>query len=354
LRIVSQNVNHTPAQSHLLLESLVRECDILFIQEPYYCPIKTVTSNTDPAEETLVGTQVHPAWLLMETCTRARVCAYVNCELLHLRLQLCSHIVEHRDMILILITVDRTVHYLLNVYNDDRGTALSWLEEHQDGLPPLDLVVGDFNLHSTVWEPDLPHDSPRAVGLLNLMAGLGLVNDGRQPTHRPHDGRLRCTVPDLLWAPSDKVAAGEIRAKIDLEGRGYSDHALLSTSLHIGWWEQQLPPTIWRKSDAEKAFLKDLTTSVAKIEVDATNVHSIQRTCDAILAAVKAAWDAHAVAPRITSRSKRWWNEQCRSTMAALRVNRTRENRQACKRAQRLARQEYYEERIAEACEKGR
>lgn len=75
LCIVVNNVNHTPNQSHFLLKSLVQKCDILFVQEPYYSPIKTVTSNSDPAGEVLKGTQVHPVWLLLETCG-LHVCAH--------------------------------------------------------------------------------------------------------------------------------------------------------------------------------------------------------------------------------------------------------------------------------------
>ena len=67
IRVLSHNVNHTPAQSHAILESLVNECDVIFMQEPYYGPIKTVASNTNPAGDVLVGTQVHPAWMLIET-----------------------------------------------------------------------------------------------------------------------------------------------------------------------------------------------------------------------------------------------------------------------------------------------
>ena len=54
LRVLCNNVNHTPLQSHSLLESCVRECDILFVQEPYYGAIKTVVSNTNPEGEVFI------------------------------------------------------------------------------------------------------------------------------------------------------------------------------------------------------------------------------------------------------------------------------------------------------------
>ncbi|OSC97411.1 hypothetical protein PYCCODRAFT_1377114, partial [Trametes coccinea BRFM310] len=354
LRVLSHNVNHTPNQMHFLLESMVKKCDILFVQEPYYGPIKTVTSNSDPAGEILTGTQVHPAWLLMETCTPARVCAYVNRELAPLRPQLCAHIVNHRDMILISLSADGEVHHYLNVYNDERSTALVWLSEHQAELPPLDLVVGDFNLHSTAWEPDAPRDSMRAPELLDLMAGIGmgLVNDQGLPTHRPHNAALRSTVPDLIWAPADTVASGEATVTVDLDGRGLSDHAIIWTTVRIGWWEQQLPPSIQRKSDEEKAYIGDLINGVSAVPVEVETMAGIQRTCDAILAAARAAWDAHATVPRVSSRSKHWWNRECARTLDALRADRTDDARRAFKHAVKSAKATHYDERIAAACEK--
>ncbi|KAI0749200.1 Endonuclease/exonuclease/phosphatase, partial [Daedaleopsis nitida] len=356
VRVVSHNVNHTPSQSHFILESLVGECDVILVQEPYYGPIKTVTSNSNPRGETLIGTQIHPAWLLLETRSPARVCAYVNRELLDLRPQLCAHVVDHRDMLLMSLTVDKQVYYYLNVYNDDRSTALSWLQDHAAELPQLDLVAGDFNLHSTAWELDAPHESPRAVDLINLMSGIGLslVNSDGAPTHRPHNAALRSMVPDLIWAPSDRVASGEVQAHVDLDGRGLSDHAILSTSLEVGWWEKSLPPSIKRKSEAEREFIKDMVDGVVKVEVELSTRDDIQRTCDAILAAVRAAWDAHAVAPRVSSRSKRWWNSECAHALTMFRHHRTAETRRTFKRAVKAAKAEFFEERIAAACEKGK
>ncbi|TFK79485.1 hypothetical protein K466DRAFT_505463, partial [Polyporus arcularius HHB13444] len=356
LRIACNNVNHTPTQSHFLLESLVRSCDVLFVQEPYYGPIKTVASNSDPAGEVLIGTQVHPAWLLMETRTPARVCAYVNRELADLRPQLCAHVVNHRDMILISLTIDRKVHYFLNVYNDDRSTALVWLQEHAAELPPLDLIMGDFNLHSTLWEPDAPHESARAVDLVNVMSeiGMSLVNIEGKPTHRPHNPALRSTVPDLVWAPSDRVASGEARAKIDLDGRGLSDHAIIYTSVQVGWWEKRLPPTIKRKSDAEKAFLKDLVAGVASVPIELDTIVDIQRTCDNIFSAAQAAWELHAVSPRITSRSRHWWNDSCTRSFRAFKAGRSPATRGTFVRAVKQAKAAHYDERIAAACERGK
>ncbi|KAH9929051.1 Endonuclease/exonuclease/phosphatase, partial [Epithele typhae] len=352
LRIVSHNVNHTPAQTHFVLESLVGE--FLLVQEPYYGPIKTVASSTDPAGDVLTGTQVHAAWQLIETSESARVCVYVNKELGDLRPQVCSHIVAHRDIILVSLRIDRQVHYVMNVYNDEHCTALSWLQDHAEQIPPLDLVAGDFNLHSTQWEPDAPHESARAEELTGLMAGWGLclANANGAPTHRPHNTALRSTTLDLLWAPVDRVTRGEVQVRIDLEGRSLSDHALLCASFPVGWWEKTLPKNIKRGSKEEKTFIGDLRDEVATVPAHTATVEELQHTCDGILAAVQRVWEEHAVHPKISSRSKQWWNAECTATRDAFQATRTDENRAAFKRATKAAKNKYFDDRIADACEK--
>ncbi|KAH9933221.1 Endonuclease/exonuclease/phosphatase, partial [Epithele typhae] len=354
LRIVSHNVNHTPAQTHFVLESLVGECDILLVQEPYYGPIKTIASSTDPAGDVLTGTQVHAAWQLIETGESARVCVYVNRELGDLRPQICSHVVDHRDIILVSIRIDGQVHHVMNVYNDEHCTALSWLLDHAEQIPPLDLVAGDFNLHSTQWEPDAPRESARATELVNLMAGWGLclANADGVPTHRPHNTALRSTTPDLLWAPADRVARGEVQVKINLEGRGLSDHALLCASFPVGWWEKILPKNIKRGSKEEKSFIRDLCDEVVTVPAQVGTVEELQRTCDTVLAAVQRVWEEHAVHPKVSSRSKQWWNAECTEARDAFRAARTDENRAAFKRATKAAKNKYFDDRIAATCEK--
>ena len=116
----------------------------------------------------------------------------------------------------------------------------------------------------------------------------------------------------------------------------------------------ELPPTIRRKSKAEAAFVASLTKGVAAVTVEDDSVEGIQRTCDAILAAVHAAWNEHAETPKLSSRSQKWWSSECANALAVYREDRSRENRRKFKRAVKQAKAEYYEERIAEACEKGK
>ena len=296
IRVLSHNVNHTPAQSHAILESLVNECDVIFIQEPYYGPIKTVASNTNPAGDVLVGTQVHPSWMLIETRTPARVCAYVNRELLGLRPQLCDQVVSHPDMLLLSLTAGGNTWYFLNVYNNPSTFAASeWLAANLDRLPPLSLVAGDFNLHHTAWEPDTLRESARAATLLQTMAtcGLALANADGLHTHRPHNVELHSSVVDLVWAPADLVASDRVHVKIDLEGRGLSDHAFIHSRIPFGHWEFLSDPAIPPKSDAEIAYLNEVREGLGGLSGPAGSHLELQTLVDNIYAVLDEIGRAH-------------------------------------------------------------
>ena len=209
IRVLSHNVNHTPAQSHAILESLVNECDVIFMQEPYYGPIKTVASNTNPAGDVLVGTQVHPAWMPIETRTPARVCAYVNRELLGLRPQLCDQVVSHPDMLLLSLTAGGNTWYFLNVYNDPSTFAASeWLAANPDRLPPLSLVAGDFNLRHPLWDHAERRTNRKRrrkpcedlIQLATSELALKLLNSPDGPhTWRSNSSRFSTGTLDLVW-----------------------------------------------------------------------------------------------------------------------------------------------------------
>ncbi|OJT09154.1 hypothetical protein TRAPUB_14398, partial [Trametes pubescens] len=72
------------------------------------------------------------------------------------------------------------------------------------------------------------------------------------------------------------------------------------------------------------------------------------------MAAVRRSWDAHAEAPRPSSRAKRWWNQTCTDELEALRTRRSRTTRRTFKRSVKKAKEQFYEERIAAAREKGK
>jgi hypothetical protein len=73
----------------------------------------------------------------------------------------CREIIDHWDFLLLLLQVGGSELFVLNVYNDDRATAVSFLRREDLIIPCLSFMAGNFNCHSRVWNPS--YDSYRAA-----------------------------------------------------------------------------------------------------------------------------------------------------------------------------------------------
>jgi len=90
----------------------------------------------------------------------------------------------------------------MNVYSDDDKTAILYLHDHVDELPSFYYMGGDFNVHSSVWDPEVTHHWWAAITLLEIAADLDLErtepsNPG--PTFISHNADLRPLVIDLMF-----------------------------------------------------------------------------------------------------------------------------------------------------------
>jgi hypothetical protein len=52
--------------------------------------------------------------------------------------------------------------HLMNVYSDDGGSAIRYLEDHLDEIPALGYMGGDFNCPSSHWDPACLQSHPLA------------------------------------------------------------------------------------------------------------------------------------------------------------------------------------------------
>jgi hypothetical protein len=115
--------------------------------------------------------------------------------------------------------------FALNIYNDDRATAVSFLRREGLVIPCLSIMTGDFNCHSMVWNPSYNSHGVVAAQLLELTQDLELdwdppVNPG--PTHIPHVETLNHTVIDLIFTPPGMANKLPQRRMVKLQGP--SDH----------------------------------------------------------------------------------------------------------------------------------
>ncbi|KAH9886490.1 Endonuclease/exonuclease/phosphatase, partial [Cubamyces lactineus] len=324
LRIVFHNVNHSPQQTHLVLEQCAAaEVDIVCLQEPWYGPIRPIPSASPagPADRTednmLYGTQLHPAWRLIEARKDARVVCHGSRRLVNAFVTL-DPAVDHRDCMLLAVRLDarHDPTNILNVYNDTRNSAVTYLTDIVQRLPDIDIAGGDYNTHSEVWDPAYPRrDSAERTGeLLDLHAtmGLRLLSPVGVQTHFPHHGASP-TVIDLVWVPGDRDRG---LYHIHVEGRdcGLSDHAIISVVIPTGEWSYKGQPTIAPKSEAEQEFIssiRDGLHAAFPLHPNLTSVDDLQLAVDTVFSCILNAWNAHARPATICTKTCQWWDASC-------------------------------------------
>ncbi|KAF8648411.1 hypothetical protein AX14_008804, partial [Amanita brunnescens Koide BX004] len=154
---------------------------------------------------------------------------------------------------------------ICNVYNRPgaRNAAAESLMKALPSFTDLAVVEGDFNLHSPVWDSGVSKGSPAALALyVNLSeAGLNLMNDEYQPTWTNKRGSE--SVIDLLFM-SDRLLNLEPSTEVSLEGRGRSDHTIL-TCLFGSQLARPGKPYIAKDSEEEDEFCFFLGSILAAI-----------------------------------------------------------------------------------------
>jgi hypothetical protein len=111
--------------------------------------------------------------------------------------------------------------FALNVYNDDRATAVSFLKREGLTIPHLSFMAGDFNCHSMVWNPSYNTHGAATAQLLKLTQDLELdwdppINPG--PMYVPHVKALNHMVIDLIFTSPGVAVELPQRRLVELQG----------------------------------------------------------------------------------------------------------------------------------------
>jgi len=206
IRVYSHNVAKNYLYLDVLLETLYNDFDVLFIQEPPWRTIRQVPSSSNKEGDDVIRAPMHPEWLYMvrppQNDQAPRVMAFVSKRLEKLRPSMRTDVIDHCDIFILSLFQGNDTYNLMNVYSDDDKTAILYLRDHVDELPSFHYMGGDFNVHSSVWDPEVTHHRWAAITLLEIAADLDLErtepsNPG--PTFISHNADLRPSVIDLMF-----------------------------------------------------------------------------------------------------------------------------------------------------------
>ena len=308
-RFAFQNVHKSRLTVHELLENLQSDIDFLFIQENPVSFVRNVPSSSSEVGDHLIGPVHHRGWQCVEKTAHqetSQVAIYINKRFLD-NFQIFPNFSPTIDPNVLAVTLKhntiRTCSFtIINVYNPPK-TRHSAVHSLINVLPRLDDVVviqGDFNLPSGIWDPARNNSPPLSINLFNHLSdkGFGLCNDEGAPTWTNRQGSF--SVLDLVFL-KDSLAELEPDAFINMEGRGRSDHALIS--LAFGTTEHWGRPYIPAGEEEEDNFVADISKAILQGATALSKHDDIEGTVERMQSIIHNSWNRNSKTPQIGSSS---------------------------------------------------
>lgn len=361
LKVLQLNVHGCEITHTLLLQTaLSLKYDVICVQEPYVAKDLTLMKTAWIQAYTTFAPQ--PDWR-----DKPWTMTYARKEIEAEQVILDS---GNRDLVVIKIRTTSRDVYVANIYNqcdgaappNRRGLAIEQLKPFIDGKRML--LVGDFNMHSHLWDTNTVVESPDAEDFCSWLdeSGASVVSEADVPTFRTG------SVLDLAIASRELIAAAgcESRVRADLDCG--SDHTPVSTV--VGTTEPRFKSSPGRykmdKMDRE-LFCKALRAAADSISFTSGGRVKTPDELDAeanqLVDLAIAAVDKSTPKSQGKGFGKRWWNKTCGDSVRVFRRARRklrrhpdnpilledfRKARREHKRAIRKARKSYWRKVMGE------
>ncbi|KAF8730030.1 hypothetical protein AX14_005794 [Amanita brunnescens Koide BX004] len=329
-------------------QTLQSDIDFLLIQENPSFFIRNIPSVTSERGDPLIGPVHHRQWQCVEKTASqpsSQVAIYINRRFLT-DYQIFPDLSPTNDPNVLPVTLQHNIirsrHFtLINVYNPPK-TNNAAIHSLLTALPRFNnavVIEGDFNLHSGIWDPARVNSPPLSTEFFNRLsdASFGLVNDEGAPTWTNRRGST--SVIDLVFI-SDALAPLSPDLFINMEGRGRSDHTLIS--LVFGSTDHWGRPYIPTGEEEEEQFILDLASSIRSRSTTLNVEDATRLVADDILAS----WNRNAKAPRVGGKSISWWTTECQRAKDTYLASRTRENQRLYDAATKSARMDFFNRKI--------
>ena len=359
LRIFLQNVRKNSLILNMILETQ-NHFDIILIQEPPWSEIRKVPCSSNCDRKPLVGTCHHPNWTTFarsspNTDDSPRVIIYINIRLFSIWFLLHKDIFDHCDVCLISFFNNCVCYYILNVYSDSLHSALKYLKDTEVNISNVLLMMGDFNIRDSLWDPSFLFHASISDNLIMIADSFNLslsslTNPG--PTRFSDTAGESNSVINLMFLRhgSDELDNHSILPECRLS----SDHAPLIIDIPI--FEESIQTSklaISPNSEQETDFIKDVISNFSKL--DTSNIESIdklEQIAIQLSVIVEQMWVKNAKKSRYSKHSKQWWLDSCRSSLNTYRSERSRENWKAFKLEVKKAKQTFFDDKIHEIANK--
>ena len=333
LKVFSQNFCKNSTITNTILKTH-SHFNILLIQEPPWSEIWKILSSSNCNGKPLMGTSHHPNGITFARHSSnnsdfPRVISYVNIHLNSFRFLLHKDLFDYHNINIISFTNNDICHYILNIYSDSSHSALKYLKNTEVNINHVLLMIGDFNIRDSLWDPSFPFYSSISDDLIMIADSFDLTllfstNPG--PTRFSDTAGESNLVIDLMFLRSGSIELD--RHTILSKSRLSSDHMPLSIDIPIcNEVIQSSKLVITPGSNQEKEFIKDVMSSL--VSLDTSNIESIEslnQIVNQLGSIIEQMWSKNAKRSRISKYFKQWWSDLCSLALNNYRSSRSRDN----------------------------
>jgi len=285
----------------------------------------------------------------------SRVIAYINIRLSSFHFSFCKDIIDHRDILLILLFNNGELFWLMNVYSDSSHSTLKYLKDTEVDLCNLLIMTGNFNIRDSLWDFSFPHYLSISDNLIILADSLDLslsILTNQVPTRYTDNTNKSNSTIDLMFIQCDSPTLNN--HSIHSEWCLSSDHTPLTITISI---LEEIVNTcksnIKKGSDEETQFLEDATNIIKNLNVsNLTDIHMLENIINELAIKVEEVWNQNVKLTNIMRHSKSWWDDNCSRELEKYRTSKSLEDWKSFYRTVKSTKRMFFDLKINEIANK--
>jgi len=245
----------------------------------------------------------------------------------------------------------------MNISSDSSHPALKYLKDTEVNIDNILLMIGNFNIRDSLWDPSLPFYSSISDDLIIIadLFNLSLSTPTNPcPTRYSDTAGKANSVIDLIFLHYGSTELDQ--HSIHPDSHLFSNHAPLSINIPI---DKEVVCTlklsIHPRSEQETAFIEEIISNFKNLDMsNIVDTEKLECTVNQLRAIIDQAWTKNAKKSRISKHSKQWWTGEYSCSLNNYRTSRSLDNWKNFKKVVKNTKRSFFDMKIQEVANKSR